>query len=122
MIEVPYIHNTRTHAENQHAVFLVLRAELGHDDVQSRLRRRVQRTVFDAHVVDEAEIDVATGNRNHLFHTAFSHERHEEIEQVEIAGYVCLEELAQRVVDFGWLVGPVSTRSTLAAGCCARRV
>ena len=39
--KVAHFHHSRAHAEDEHTVFLVLCAELGHNDVQSRLGGRV---------------------------------------------------------------------------------
>ena len=36
-----HVHHSRAHAEDEHTVFLVLCAELGHNDVQGRLGGRV---------------------------------------------------------------------------------
>lgn len=39
--KVAHFHHSRAHAEDEHPVFLILCAELGHNDVQGRLGGRV---------------------------------------------------------------------------------
>lgn len=88
-----HIHYSWAEAHEEHAVLLVLRTELGHNDVQGGLGGRVQSGDIDVEVVDQIEICMATSNGDHLLGFALHHKREEELEEVNVAGGVDLVEL-----------------------------
>lgn len=78
-----------THEE--HTVFLVLRVELGHNDVHDRLGGRVQSTCLNLEIVDQVEVGVAAGNGDDLLDLALHNKREEEVEEVDVADDIGLE-------------------------------
>ena len=86
-----HLYHSRADTHEEHAVFLVLRVELGHNDVHGRLGGRIQRTVLNLEIVDEAEVGMAAGKGDDLLDLAFHDKREEEVEEVDIADDVGLE-------------------------------
>jgi len=50
--KVANLYSSRANTHEENTVFLVLRVELGHNDVHGRLRGRVQSTCFNLEIVD----------------------------------------------------------------------
>ena len=89
--KVAHFHHSRAQAEDEHTVFLVLCAELGHDDVHGRLGGGVQGRILDVEIVDEFKVGMTTGDGDDLLGLAFQYKRHEKVEEVDVAGDIGLE-------------------------------
>lgn len=89
--KVPHLYRSRADTHEEHAVFLVLRVELGHNDVHGRLGGRVQCTCLDLEIVDEVEVGVAAGNGDDLLDLAIHDKREEEVEEVDVADDIGLK-------------------------------
>lgn len=77
--------------EEEYTVFLILRAKLGHDDVQSRLRGTVQRTYLNVVVIDEVNVAMTARNSDDLLGLPLHDEGYEEVEEVNVAYDIGLE-------------------------------
>lgn len=73
--KVTHFHHSRADTHEEHTVFLVLRVELGHNDVHGRLGSRVQSTCLNLKVVDKVEVGMTAGNGDNLFDLALHDKR-----------------------------------------------
>lgn len=88
-----HIHHSWAETHEEHAVFLELRAELGHDDVHGRLGGRIQSTQFNLKFVDEVKITMTAGDGDDLLLLALQDKGEEEVEEVDVARDIGLEYL-----------------------------
>jgi small ligand-binding sensory domain FIST len=88
---VAYLYHSRADTHEEHTVLLVLRAELGHNDVHGCLGGGVQSAVFNIEIVDQFEVGVAAGNGDDLLDLAFHDKRKEEVEKVDVANNIGVE-------------------------------
>ena len=102
-----HLHDSRAETEEEHAVFLVLRVELGYDDVHGRFRGGIQSTRLHLEIVDEVEVGVTAGDGDDLLDLALHDEREEEVEEVDVADGIGLEELRRDFVQLLDLIAPV---------------
>lgn len=91
--KVAHLYYSRAHTHKEHAVFLVFCIELGHNDVHGRLGSSVQGTRVHFEIVDKVEVGVAAGNGDDLLGLGLHHKREEEVEKVDVADDIGLEEL-----------------------------
>ena len=89
--KVANLYRSRAYTHEENTIFLVLRVELGHNDVHGRLRGRVQSTCFNLEIVDQVEIGMAAGNGDDLLDLAFHDKREEKIKKVDVADDIGLE-------------------------------
>lgn len=89
--KVAHLYRSRADTHEEHTVFLVLRVELGHNDVHGRLRGRVQSTCLNLEIVDQVEVGMAAGNGDDLLDLALHDKRKEEVEEVDVADDIGLE-------------------------------
>jgi hypothetical protein len=88
VVEMTHFHHSRTQTKEQHAILLVLRAELADNNVQGGFGGSVQRAVFQVEFVDQFEVCVAAGYGNNFLDGSFQHKWHEEVEKVDVADNV----------------------------------
>lgn len=105
--KVAHLYYSGADTHEEHTVFLVLRVELGHNDVHGRLGGRVQSTCLNLEIVDQVEVGVAAGNGDDLFDLALHDKREEEVEEVDVADDIGLEQLRRDILQLLDLVGPV---------------
>lgn len=77
-----------THTNKENTILLVLRIELGHDDVHGCLGSSVQSTCLDVEVVNQVEVGMATGDSNDLFDVALQDKWEEKIEKVDVSNHI----------------------------------
>ena len=111
LARLAHIHHSRAYAEDEHTVFLVLCAELGHNDVQGRLGGRVYGRILNVKIVDEVKIGMTTGDGDDLLGLALQYKRHEKVEQVDVTGDIGLEHFVYNVVKLLRLFAPVEQTS-----------
>ena len=99
------IHNAGTDADEEHTVFLVLRAVLGHDDIQSSFECRVQSGHLDIVRVDKLEIGVTTGKGDDLLLVALQDQREEEVVKMNVSDDVGLIQVCKNPLQLLNLVG-----------------
>lgn len=87
-IHVSGVNHARRQRQEQNAILLVLRAELGNGHVQRRLADRVQRSDLNVESVDHVRVGVAAAERNDLLCLALEDEREEDAEEVDLADHV----------------------------------
>ena len=107
MRKVAHLHHSRADTQEEHAVVLVLRVELGHDDVHGRLGGSIQRARLDVETVDQVEVGVAAGDGDDLLDRALEDKGEEEVDEVDVADDVGPEELRRHVLQLLDLVAPV---------------
>lgn len=90
---VTHFHHPRTDTQEEHAIFLVLHVELGHDDVQGRLGGSIQATEIHFGIVGHVEVSRTAGNGNDLLGLALQDKRKEEVEKVDVADDIGLPQL-----------------------------
>jgi len=88
---VAHLYRSRADTHEEHTVFLVLRVELGHNDVHGRLGGRIQSTYLNLEIVDQVEIGMTAGNGDDLLDLALHDKREEEVEEVDVADDIGLE-------------------------------
>ena len=88
---VAHLYHSRADTHEEHTVFLVLRVELGHNDVHGRLGGRIQCTYLNLEIVDQVEVGMTAGNSDDLLDLALHDKREEEVEEVDIADDIGLE-------------------------------
>ena len=86
-----HVHHSGAHTKDEHTVFLVLCAELGHNDVQGRLGGSVQSRTLNVQIVDEVKVGMTTGKGDDLLSLTLQYKRHEEVEEVDVADDIGLE-------------------------------
>ena len=89
--KVAHLYHSRADTHEEHTVFLVLRVELGHNDVHGRLGGRVQSICLNLEIIDQVEVGVAAGNSDDLLDLALQDKREEEVEEVDVADNIGLE-------------------------------
>jgi hypothetical protein len=89
--KVAHLYHSRANAHEEHTVFLILRVELGHNDVHGRLGGRVQSICLNLEIVDQVEVGVTAGNSDDLLELALHDKREEEVEEVDVADDIGLE-------------------------------
>lgn len=74
MIELTGFNHSWAEAHEEHTVLLVLRIELGHNDVERRLCRCVYSARLGFEVVDQVEIGVAAREGDDFLDLSFQNE------------------------------------------------
>ena len=88
---VAHLYRSRADTHEEHTVFLVLRIELGYNDVHGRLGGRIQSTYLNLEIVDQVEVGMTAGNGDDLLDLALHDKREEEVEEVDVADDIGLE-------------------------------
>ncbi len=96
--EVAHLYRSRADTHEEHTVFLVLRVELGHNDVHGRLGGSIQRACLDVEPIDQVEVSMAAGDGDDLLDRALHDEREEEVEKVDVPDDIGLEELHRNIL------------------------
>ena len=86
-----HLYHSRAHTHEEYTVFLVLRAELGHNDVHGRLGGGIQSTYLNLEIVDEVEVGMTAGNGDDLLDLALHDKRDKEIEEMNVADDIGLK-------------------------------
>lgn len=84
---------SRADTKEEHTVFLVLCAELGHNNVQGRFGRTIQRAYLNVVVVDEINITMTAGNSDDLLDLALHNKGKKQVEEVDISHDIGFEQL-----------------------------
>ena len=91
--KVAHLYHSRADTHEEHTVFLVLRVELGHNNVHGRLGGRIQSTYLNLEIIDQVEVGMTAGNGDDLLNLALHDKREEEVEEVDVADDIGLEHL-----------------------------
>jgi hypothetical protein len=91
--------------QEKHAVLLVLRAELGHCDIHPGLGDGVQRRRIKVKLAHGLDVGVATREVNDLLDLALQDEREEELDEVDVAEEVGVDEAVELGVELLDIVG-----------------
>jgi hypothetical protein len=86
-----HLHQTRADTHEEHTVFLVLRVELGHNNVHGRLGGSVQSTDINLAIVGQVEVGKSGGYGNDLLGLTLQDKRVEEVEEVDVADDIGLQ-------------------------------
>jgi hypothetical protein len=86
-----HLHQTRADTHEEHTVFLVLRVELGHNNVHGRLGGSVQSTDINLAIVGQVEVGKSGGNGNDLLGLTLQDKRVEEVEEVDVSDDIGLQ-------------------------------
>jgi len=89
--KVAHLYHSRADTHEEHTIFLVLRVELGHNDVHGRLGGSIQSTCLNLEIVDQVEVGMTAGNSDDLLDLALHDKREEEVEEVDVADDIGLE-------------------------------
>jgi hypothetical protein len=87
---VARLHHTGADTHEEYTVFFVLRVELGHNQVQARLRGSVQSTSLELQIVGHIKVSQTGGNGNDLLNLTLQYEREEEVEEMNVANDIGL--------------------------------
>lgn len=98
------VDHTGRYRQEQHALFGILGAELGHDHVHRDLANRVRTSSVEFVSCRHNIVGETSGNRDDLFGLAFQNERDEEVEKMDVADRVDTEGLEQVILEYLWLV------------------
>ena len=93
IVIIAHLYRSRADTHEEHTVFLVLRVELGHNNVQGRLGGRIQSICLNLEIVDEVEVSLTAGNGDDLLDLALHDKREEKVEEVDVADDICVEHL-----------------------------
>lgn len=88
---VAHLYYPRADTEEEHTVSLVLRVELGNNDVHGRLSGSIQSAYLNLEIVDQVEVGMTARNMDDLLDLALHDKREEEVEEVDVADDVGLE-------------------------------
>ena len=106
LVIVAHLHRSWADAKEEHTVFLVLCAELGHNDVQGRLRGSVYSSWLNLVIVDPLKIAMTAGNGDNFLNLALHNKRVEEFEEMNVAGDIGFKLFRCNIVQLLVLVGP----------------
>ena len=102
VLVVADLYHSRAKRQEEDAVLLVLGAVLGHEHVDGRLAGRVQRAGGYVVLVGKHSVGEAAGNNDNLLGLALEDERDEQVEEVDVADDVDVEQVPQ---GLGQLLG-----------------
>lgn len=88
-------HDSGADVQEQHALFGVLRVELGGRGVHGSLADRVRRREGGFVIPDEVHVRHAGGDGDDLLRAALEDEREVDVEEVDIADHVDLEAIQE---------------------------
>lgn len=86
-----HLDHPRANTQEEHAVFLVLGVELGHDHVQGRLGGRVQGTYLNLHQVSRIDICETGGDGDDFLGLALQDKWEKQVEEMDVSSDVGLE-------------------------------